>query len=382
MFWLGDFPIFRPPFGILPYDEIRSEHGRGIGGAIVGIKGIDGMDDEVNFEHYTRYLTVGEAAKILNRSDRSVRVLLKQGLLRGINPTGRKWLIPAEEIDLFLGAGTAEHGGPDHLLRSLTESQRELLSQMFRDLKRVFADYSIPNSIEGVLLPSDRLLKFVLKLQHRTSEEENTVDDLYANVVLDQATQIGDPTRVSLSIEQEPQFQALMRRLTSTDFRYAYQKFGENLLQHIQTCLYWYDSVARLAAQFISLGRENRADSPSVTPIIVQQWRAVSIIFACDLLIQGVQAGERTPDTLQLALGVQSLREKYEVSLVEWYASLRSQIATEELLRPLANTASGSERAFSYLDPVLVTYGSVHEHARILFGIISGHISGLSHSVS
>ena len=48
-----------------------------------------------------RYLTVEEVAKILNYSRRGVRGLLNQGILRGTNPTGRKWIILEEDLARF-----------------------------------------------------------------------------------------------------------------------------------------------------------------------------------------------------------------------------------------------------------------------------------------
>jgi excisionase family DNA binding protein len=59
-------------------------------------------------EGNAEYVTVEEAAGLLHRTDRSVRKLLKAGKLRGVNPTGRRWLIPRSEMQRFLGAAPLE----------------------------------------------------------------------------------------------------------------------------------------------------------------------------------------------------------------------------------------------------------------------------------
>lgn len=116
------------------------------------------MDNDVND---AEYITAKEAALMLSRTDRGVRLLAKKGQLEGRNPTGRKWLIRRDSVYKFLGKlvkptndADALGEGPDKplanvglLSETLLEVAKEWIAQMVFEVRD-------PSIIRESLLPT------------------------------------------------------------------------------------------------------------------------------------------------------------------------------------------------------------------------------------
>jgi len=220
---------------------------------------------------------------------------------------------------------------------------RAILQRWHDEVQQFYQEWALGRALEKVAPSEDNFKGFWPEAQ--TTQSRPTAEDFYGDTLLEKYASMEDLTIQFLAVQGEPLFSLLIQQIGHSDISEAKKTWEEATLKYAEALRSWYFQVST-SADYIMRAWPLPTDSTLAKEILnsdiahsrlrlVLQWRALSKIIACDLLVQEFGRRESPTHAIHGILELRSLREEARSVLTWEFTIFQDVLLDEEMLPPI-----------------------------------------------